>query len=207
MTRILRALERAYPEVVCDLDFVDPWQCLASTILSAQCTDTLVNTVTPLLFERYPTPVKAASARVSPVQKIIKSLGLYRAKAKNIIASAKMIVTEFDGKVPDTLEALVTLPGVGRKTANCVLVNAFGKPGIMCDTHCCRVSRRLGLHQLTDPVKIEFVLGGLMAPRHWGDFSHRIIIHGRHVCKARKPDCDNCSLRKHCSFGLARDLG
>jgi len=198
---IVSALAEAYPEVTCALNFEDPWQCMVSTILSAQCTDKKVNQVTPALFEKYPDPESTAKARIPSIEKIIKPIGLYRGKAKNIKASAEQVLRDFGGKVPKTIDNLVTLPGVGRKTANCVLVNAWGQPGIMVDTHCTRVTRRLGLHEEENPDKIERILKELILEKDQADTSHRIIIHGRQVCKARKPQCEDCPLLRLCPTG------
>lgn len=197
-----KALEKAYPDAGCALEFMNPLECLVSTILSAQTTDKSVNQVTPALFEKFPDVDAFAGATPTQIEPYIKRLGLFRAKAKNIVGAAKAIVSDYGGVVPDTIEELVKLPGVGRKTANCVVLNAYGKPGIMCDTHFCRITRRLGFHDLEDPVKIEFVMGELLPPKRWGDFSHRVIVHGREVCHARKPECEGCPLRKSCSFVL-----
>jgi len=201
MRHVIRALARTYPDVGCSLDVDDPLETLVATILSAQCTDKKVNQVTPALFRAFPDAAAFARARRATLERIIRPIGLYRAKARNIIAAARMIVDDFQGRVPDTIDELVKLPGVGRKTANCVLVNAYNRPGIMCDTHCCRVTRRLGLHEETDPVKIEFALAALMPPKEWGAFSHRIIVHGREVCHARTPACGRCPLRRWCAYG------
>ncbi len=197
---ILRALARAYPDAGCALEVRDPFQVLVATILSAQCTDRKVNEVTPALFERYPTAQALARARRPTLEKRIKPIGLYKGKARNLIAAARKLVADHDGRVPERMEDLVDLPGVGRKTANCVLVNAYRKPGLMCDTHVCRVTRRLGLHAETDPVKIEFALARQIPMRSWGAFSHRVIVHGRRVCHARKPACPDCCLRRWCAY-------
>lgn len=197
-TAVDKALAKAYPDAGCALDFEDPLQCLVSTILSAQTTDKAVNALTPELFKAFPNVDAFARAEPSDIEPYIKRLGLFRGKAKNIVNSARAIRELHGGVVPDTIEALVKLPGVGRKTANCVVLNAYGKPGIMCDTHFCRITRRLGFHDLEDPVKIEFVMAELLPPSHWGDFSHRVIIHGREICHARKPACTMCPLRKWC---------
>ncbi len=194
------ALAKAYPDAGCALTFMNPLECLVSTILSAQTTDKAVNALTPALFEAFPGVDAFAAAEPADIEPYIKKLGLFRAKAKNIAAAARMLRDTFGGAVPDTIEALITLPGVGRKTANCVVLNAYGKPGIMCDTHFCRITRRLGFHDLEDPEKIEFVMASLLPPERWGDFSHRVIIHGRELCHARKPECGACPLRKICDF-------
>ena len=195
-----KALEKAYPDAGCALDFMNPLECLISTILSAQTTDRAVNEVTPALFKAYPDVDAFARAEAPDIEPYIKRLGLFRAKAKNIVGAARILRDKHAGVVPDTIEELTTLPGVGRKTANCVVLNAYGKPGIMCDTHFCRITRRLGFHDLDDPDRIEFVMKELLPPDRWGDFSHRVIVHGREVCHARKPDCEACSLRKWCVF-------
>lgn len=193
-------LAAAYPDAGCALDFENPLECLVSTILSAQCTDRKVNTVTPALFARFPDVDAFARAEPEEIEPFIRSLGLFRNKAKNIVLAARMIRDVHGGVVPDDLEALIELPGVGRKTANCVVLNAYGKPGLMCDTHFCRVTRRIGLHALEDPDKIEFAVGALLPPERWGDFSHRIIVHGRECCHARNPDCPGCPLAALCAF-------
>jgi len=205
--KIDRLLAKAYPDAGCSLDFEDPLQCLVSTILSAQCTDKKVNTVTPALFRRYPNARAFADAKQPELERMIRSIGLFRSKAGYIIHACRQIVADHAGAVPETMDELLRLPGVGRKTANCVLLNAYGQPGIMCDTHFCRVTRRLGLHDLEDPDKIEFAVGDLLPPARWGDFSHRIIHHGRQVCHARGPACERCSLLSACKFGLAAAPG
>lgn len=194
------ALAAAYPDAGCALVFMDPLQCLVSTMLSAQTTDKSVNLVTPALFQRFPGVDAFAGASPEEVEPYIRTLGLFRAKAKNVVIAARMLRDRFGGVVPDTIEELVTLPGVGRKTANCVVLNAYGKPGLMTDTHFCRVTRRLGLHNLEDPTKIEFAIARLLPPERWGDFSHRIIVHGRECCGARKPDCPRCPLAADCDY-------
>lgn len=204
MRHILRILKTTYPDADCALTFQNAFEVLIATILSAQTTDASVNAITPALFGAYPTPQKLALAKPADVEAIIRTIGLYHNKTKNIIATARALTHQFSGKVPETLEELISLPGVGRKTANCVLVNAYGKPGIMCDTHCCRVSKRIGLTESSDPVKIEADLGALMPPEEWGAFSHRIIIHGRRICHARKPDCHACPLVRHCITGSSQ---
>ena len=196
-----QALALAYPEAGCALDFENPLECLVSTILSAQTTDKKVNTVTPALFQAFPSVEAFSLTTPGEIEPLIRTLGLFRAKAKNIVAAAIMIRDEFAGRVPNTIEELLRLPGVGRKTANCVVLNAFGKPGIMCDTHFCRVTRRLGLHDLEDPDKIEFAIAGILPPERWGDFSHRMIIHGRECCHARTPTCQVCPLLECCDYG------
>lgn len=204
-TAVDKALARAYPDAGCALDFVDPLQCLVSTILSAQTTDKAVNALTPELFKAFPNVEMFAKAEPADIEPYIRRLGLFRAKAKSIVNSARGIIERHGGTVPDTIEELVKLPGVGRKTANCVVLNAYGKPGIMADTHFCRITRRLGFHEIDDPVKIEFIMASLLPPSHWGDFSHRVIIHGREICHARKPNCPVCPLKKWCALFAASE--
>ena len=197
-SRIADSLAVAYPDAGCALTFENPLECLVSTILSAQTTDKAVNLATPALFRAFPDVAAFAAADPEEIEPYIRTLGIFRNKAKNIAAAARVLREKYDGAVPDRIDDLVGLPGVGRKTANCVVLNAYGKPGLMCDTHFCRVTRRLGLHNLDDPDKIEFAVGRLLAPERWGDFSHRIIIHGRECCHARKPGCPDCPLAADC---------
>lgn len=195
---LLRRLTRLYPDARCSLDHASPLQLLVATILSAQCTDRRVNLVTPALFARFPDARSFAEAPVKEVQGLIQTTGFFRNKAKNIIACCKKLVAEFGGEVPGRLDDLVTLPGVGRKTANVILGDAFDVPGITVDTHVGRLSRRLGLTTHTDPVKVEHDLMGLIPRRRWTSASHQLIFHGRQVCHARKPLCSTCGLRTAC---------
>jgi endonuclease-3 len=196
--RIVRGLARLYPEARCSLDYEGPLQLLIATILSAQCTDVRVNLVTPALFARFPDAAAFAAAGQRDVETAIQSTGFFRNKAKNIIACCQKIVADFGGVVPDVLEDLVHLPGVGRKTANVVLGNAFGIPGITVDTHVGRLSRRLGLTTNSDPEKVEQDLMRLIPKKDWTNFSHRMIYHGRQICDARKPKCSECLLARDC---------
>lgn len=197
---VLNRLKKAYPNAMCTLDFKTPVQLLVATILSAQCTDERVNKVTPGLFRNYPTAHDLATAPIEKLEKIIRSTGFYHQKAKSIQESCKIIVEEYDGKVPDSLEKLVRLPGVGRKTANVVLGNAFGKNvGVVVDTHVSRLSRRLGLTQEKNPEKIEKDLMRKIPRNNWTLFSHLLIEHGRKVCIARSPRCEECFLSDVCS--------
>jgi endonuclease-3 len=196
--RITRLLARAYPEARCALDHQTPLQLLVATILSAQCTDARVNLVTPSLFARFADASAFATAAPDELAKAIQSTGFFRMKARNIRACCERLIAEHDGRVPGTMEELVQLPGVGRKTANVILGNAFGVPGITVDTHVGRLSRRLGLTRHTDPVKVEQDLMDLVPRKEWTLFSHRLILHGRQVCHARKPRCDACELAKVC---------
>ena len=195
---INRRLRDEYPEALCELTHRNPFELLAATILSAQTTDVRVNMVTPALFARYPDAESLANADVESVEQIIKTVGLYPSKARNLIKMARLIVDEFDGEVPRRLEDLVTLPGVGRKTANVVRSVAFGLPGLAVDTHVGRLSRRLGLTTHEDPVKVELDLNEFISPLKRGEFSLRLILHGRRVCDARKPACDRCMLADLC---------
>jgi endonuclease III len=195
---IARGLEKTYPDAWCELDFETPWQLLVATILSAQCTDKMVNQVTPGLFAAYPTPQALAEARPADVERQIKRTGFFRQKTKALQAVARDVAAEHGGKVPGEMEALTRLRGVGRKTANVVLGTAFGKPAIFVDTHVRRLSNRLGLTVEDDPDKIERDLQALLPPRTWTAFAHRLIHHGRRVCIARAPRCTSCALLRWC---------
>lgn len=195
---INRRLREEYPEALCELTHRNPFELLAATILSAQTTDVRVNMVTPALFARYPDAESLANADIESVEQLIKTVGLYPSKARNLIKMARLIVDEFDGEVPRRREDLVTLPGVGRKTANVVRSVAFGLPGLAVDTHVGRLSRRLGLTDSEDPVKVELELNEFIPPYERGEFSLRLILHGRRVCDARKPACDRCMLADLC---------
>jgi endonuclease-3 len=203
--RLLRQLARLYPDARCALDYEDPLQLLVATILSAQCTDVRVNRVTPALFARYRDARAFADAEPGELEAAIQSTGFFRNKARNIIACCRQLLERHGGRVPATMAELNPLPGVGRKTANVVLGNAFGVPGIPVDTHVGRLSRRLGLTTETDPVKVERDLMRLLPEREWTMFSHRLIYHGRRVCHARTPDCGGCALAKLCpKVGVVR---
>lgn len=196
---IFKRLTKAYPDAHCELDHDGPYQLLAATILSAQCTDKRVNLVTPALFKRYPDAEALAMADPREVEELIKSTGFFRNKAKSLLGMAGGVVDRFGGRVPARMEDLITLPGVGRKTANVVLGTAFGDPaGVVVDTHVGRVSRRLGLTRLTDPVKVESVLMKLFPRKNWTLLSHLLIFHGRRVCVARRPRCAECVLNDLC---------
>ena len=200
---IYRQLTKSYPNVRCELDYNSAFQLLVATVLSAQCTDKRVNQTTPALFKKYPNPKKMAKADLKDIQRLVKSTGFFRAKAKNIKGLSNKIMEDFDGDVPNNLEDLITLPGVGRKTANVVLGHAFGIPGITVDTHFGRLSRRFGWSKQNDPVKVEFEVGELIPEKEWTNLSQRMIWHGRRVCHARKPACGACPLAKLCpSYGI-----
>jgi endonuclease-3 len=200
---IYRLLSKSYPNVRCELDYSNAFQLLVATVLSAQCTDKRVNQTTPALFKKYKNVKKMASADRKDIERLIKSTGFFRAKAKNIKGLSEKILTEFNGEVPNNLEDLITLPGVGRKTANVVLGHAFNIPGITVDTHFGRLSRRFGWSKENNPVKVEFEVAGLIPEKEWTNLSQRMIWHGRRVCHSRKPACGACSLAKLCpSFGI-----
>lgn len=202
---IYRILTKEYPDAKCELDFNSPLELLVATVLSAQCTDIRVNAVTPVLFNRFPTLERLAAAKVSEVEKIIYSTGFFRSKAKNIKELANKILNDFGGEVPNDLAKLTTLPGVGRKTANVVLGNAFGIPGLTVDTHFGRLSRRFGWSTATDPVKVENDVAKLIPEKEWTLLSHKLIWHGRRICHSRKPECGICPLAKLCpSAGIGR---
>ncbi|WP_269938681.1 endonuclease III [Arthrobacter sp. HY1533] len=196
--KINRELAELYPYAHAELDFRNPFELLVATVLSAQTTDIRVNAVTPALFARFPTPLAMAQAPVMELEELIRPTGFFRAKAANLLALANRIVDEYDGVVPGSLEALVTLPGVGRKTANVVLGNAFGVPGITVDTHFMRLARRFGWTESTDPVRIEADVAALFERRDWTMLSHRVVFHGRRICHARKPACGACPIAHLC---------
>lgn len=195
----VEALKEAYPEAICSLVYSDPLQLLIATRLSAQCTDARVNLVTPELFEKYKTLDDLANAEVTDIEKIIRSCGFYHDKARDIIGIAKKIKSDFNGKVPSTIEELTSLPGVGRKTANLIMGDVFHAPSsVVTDTHLIRISNRIGLVDTKDPKKVEFELRKLLPPDESNDFCHRTVLHGRAVCTARKAHCDICTLKDFC---------
>ena len=204
--RARRAMERLkleYPAVT-ELEFQSPWQLVIATILSAQSTDRTINRVTPILFDRYPAPTDLASADPAEVEAILKPTGFFRAKTRAVIRCAQQVVERFGGRVPERMEQLVTLPGIGRKTANVILGVAFGKPGFPVDTHVNRLCNRLGLVQTRDPVKIEKQVCAMIPRQEWAGFSLRLILHGRRVCVARKPRCEQCLLNDFCPSSTIR---
>ena len=196
--KILSVLKKDYPQAKTALRFTNPLQLLIATILSAQCTDARINTVTKEVFRKYKSAVDWAKADLKEIESDIKSTGFYHNKAISIKGACTGILERFKGTVPDTMEKLLELPGVGRKTANVVLGNAFGRPAIACDTHVIRLSRRLCLSENTDAVKLEFDLAEIVPKKDWTLFSHLLIFHGRNICKARKPDCENCRISEYC---------
>ncbi len=201
--RINRELAALYPDAHCELDFTTPLELAVATILSAQCTDQRVNQVTPVLFRRYRTAADYAAADRAELEELIKPTGFFRNKTSSLIGLGAALVERYDGEVPARLEDLVSLPGIGRKTANVVLGNAFGVPGITVDTHFGRLSRRFGWTTDEDPVKVEHEVGALVPKAEWTMLSHRLIFHGRRVCHARKPACGACGIAPLCpSYGL-----
>lgn len=196
--RIVKALEEAYPEAVCSLNFSKPWQLLFATRLAAQCTDARVNMVTPELYSRYPTVKDLAEAELADVCEIIRSCGLYRTKAEQLIAGARVLLTEFGGEVPREMEDLLRIPGIGRKTANLIRGDVYGLPAVVADTHCIRLSGRLGLTDKKDPAGVEKDLVAIIAPEKQNDLCHRFVMHGRAVCTARAPACGRCPLAEFC---------
>lgn len=204
--KIIHLLKKEYPDVKCELKYANPFQLLVAVILSAQATDKSVNKVTPALFQKFKTPKDFADADLPQLQAAIKTIGLYRNKAKNIKAMAATLLWSHDGKVPQTMAEMVALPGVGRKTANVVLGDAYGvREGICVDTHVARLSGRLGLTGNRDPVKIEKDLMKIVVKKEWSLFSHLLVWHGRRVCGARKPGCERCCLLDLCPFGRANN--
>ncbi len=199
--RALKAVEilkELYPDAICSLTASNPFELLVAVRLSAQCTDARVNIVTPALFDRYKTIEDYAGADVKDIEKYIHSCGFYKSKAESIVGMAQRILSDFDGKVPDTIEELITLPGVGRKTANLIVGDIYGKPAIVVDTHCIRITNRIGLVAEKDPKKIEFALKKIIPAEEGSDFCHRLVLFGGDICSARKPLCDECKMREIC---------
>lgn len=197
-TKVMDIFDKIYPEVKCTLDYSTPLQMLIATQLSAQCTDARVNIVTKDLFQKYKNAEDFANADIKELENDIRSTGFYKNKAKNIIACCQRIIDAYDGEVPDTMEDLLTLAGTGRKTANLVLGDIFKKPAVVVDTHCIRLSNKIGLVNTDDPVKIEFALKKLIPREKQLRLCHQLVNHGRVRCNARKPDCDNCEIKEFC---------
>ena len=198
--RICEKLKEKYPSAECSLEYSEPYELLIATRLSAQCTDARVNIVTRDLFAKYPTLQSFADADISELEEIVRPCGFYREKAKSIKNMAAMIISEFDGQVPDTMEKLTSLPGVGRKTANLILGDVYGKPAVVTDTHCIRITGRLGLTENTEPYKVEKDLVKIIPPEEGSDLCHRLVFFGREICKARKPLCGECCLNYICTY-------
>lgn len=196
------ALEQQYPDAKCSLDYASAFQLLVAVRLSAQCTDARVNIVTPALFDRFPDAKSMAAATVAEVEELVKSCGLYKTKARDLVAMAKVLVEMYDGEVPQTMEELTALPGIGRKTANLILGDIYGQPAVVCDTHCIRITNLLGLTTTKDPLKTERELRACLPMDKASDFCHRLVLHGRAVCVARRPNCAICSMAEVCKFAL-----
>ena len=194
----VNALKKEYPDAICSLVANDPFQLLVATRLSAQCTDARVNIVTPALFEKYPTIEAFANAKLEDVEELVKTCGFYHEKAKSIIGMAQGVLERFDGKVPDNIEDLTSLPGVGRKTANLIVGDVYGKPAVVADTHLIRITNLLGLVDSKDPKVVELELKKLLPPEESNDFCHRAVLHGRAVCIARRQQCDKCVMSDFC---------
>jgi len=199
--KIMEELDKLYPDAGCSLNYETPLQLLIATQLAAQCTDERVNIVTKDLFKKYKTAEDFANADLKTLEDEIRSTGFFRNKAKNIKECCRIIVEKYNGEVPDSMEKLLTLPGVGRKTANVILGNVYNTPGIVVDTHAKRLSNRLGLTGEQDPTRIEFDLMKIIPKEKWSKFSNQLVFHGRAVCSARKPNCDDCSVKPYCVYG------
>ena len=198
LDEMIRLLKESYPDELCALKFSSDYELLFSARLSAQCTDARVNKITPALFERFPTLKDFAEAEVSDVEEIIRTCGMYKTKARDIVEAARMLLLDFGGRVPDSMEQLLKLPGVGRKTANLILGVIFKKPSVVVDTHCIRLTNRIGFVNTKDPVKIETALRDILPPEESTDFCHRLVLHGRAVCNAFRPNCAICCISKFC---------
>ena len=205
ISAIIEELKQLYPDALCSLEYQKDYELLFSVRLAAQCTDARVNLVTPALFERFPTLEAFAAATPDEVGEYVRSCGFWRAKAKDIVGSAQMLLRDFGGKVPDNMDDLLRLPGVGRKTANLILGDVYGKEGYVCDTHCIRITGRLGLTDGTkDPIKVEKQLREVLPPEESNDFCHRLVLHGRAVCTARTAKCELCPLCEWCDHFLSQ---
>lgn len=200
--KAVEMLKSAYPDAICSLEYTDPFQLLVATRLAAQCTDARVNMVTPALFGRFPDAASCAKANVAEVEELIKSCGLYKTKAKDIVALSQAIVENFGGKVPDNMEDLTSLPGIGRKTANLVLGDIYGQPAVVTDTHFIRLCNRLGFVDTKQPEKVERIMRELLDPAESNDFCHRTVLHGREVCTARKAFCEKCAMAEICKKNI-----
>ncbi|MBQ3216343.1 MAG: endonuclease III [Oscillospiraceae bacterium] len=199
VNQIISILKERYPQALCALQYEKDYELMIAVRLSAQCTDARVNLITPALFTRFPTLESFASADVAEVETYVHSCGFYRHKARDIVAACQMLIADYNSKVPDTMEALLKLPGVGRKTANLLLGDIYGQPAVVCDTHCIRISNRLGLAKGKEPEKVEQQLRAILPPEESSDFCHRIVLFGRDLCTARNPKCTECPLRPFCS--------
>ena len=198
--KAVELLEKEYPDALCSLEYTEPLQLLIATRLAAQCTDKRVNMVTPALFEKYKNVHDFANADTEEIEKYIYSCGFYKTKSKDIVQMCKMIISDFNGTVPDTVEDLTKLQGIGRKTANLIVGDIYKKPAVVVDTHCIRITQRLGLHNTKNPEKIETILRKLLPPEKSNDFCHRLVLHGRAVCDSRNPKCEMCCLKNICTY-------
>ena len=202
VNRIIEGLKELYPDALCSLQYEKDYELLFAVRLSAQCTDARVNLVTPTLFSHFPTLEAFAAAKVEDVERDIHSCGFFRAKAKDLVECAKLLLEKHDGRVPGTMEELTALPGIGRKTANLILGDIYKQPAYVCDTHCIRITGRLGLTDGSkDPLQVEKQLRQVLPPKESSDFCHRMVLHGRELCSARSPRCGECPLKKDCDFG------
>ncbi len=197
---VVDMLEKTYPDAVCSLEYSQPYQLLIAVRLSAQCTDARVNVVTKVLFEKYPTLESIANANLADIEHIVKPCGLYKTKAKSIVETANKLVAEFDSKIPDNMENLLSLPGIGRKSANLILGDIYGKPAVVTDTHCMRICERLGLSKGREPYAVEMQLREILPMEKANDFCHRLVLFGREYCTARKPKCSGCPLKDICTY-------
>lgn len=200
VTNIIEGLKALYPDALCALQYKKDYELMIAVRLSAQCTDARVNQITPALFAAYPTLESFAEADIADVEELVRSCGFYHHKARDIVLACRMLLSDFGGKVPDNMEDLLKLPGVGRKTANLLLGDIYGQEGYVCDTHCIRICGKLGLSRGKDPVKVEMQLRQVIPPEESSDFCHRIVLHGRAVCTARNPKCSQCTLAPFCDF-------
>jgi len=198
---IVKSLEDHYPEALCSLEYIEPYRLLIAVRLAAQCTDERVNQTTPHLFAKYPTLESLAKANASEVAEIVRPCGLGNTKARDIVAACEMLLTKYAGKVPDEIDELLKLPGVGRKTANLIVGDVYGKPAVVCDTHCIRITNLMGLSDSKNPNIVEKQLRAILPPEKSNDFCHRLVLHGRAVCKARTPDCPACCASHLCAYG------
>ena len=200
----IAALKSIYPQATCSLNYKKPYELLIATRLSAQCTDARVNIVTKDLFSKYKTLQDLANASVDDIADVIKSCGLFKTKARDIVAIANDLINKYNGIVPDTIEELTTLSGVGRKTANLIIGDIYHKPAVVVDTHCIRITNRIGLVHSNNQTKIELELKSILPPNESNDFCHRLVLHGRDTCKAKSPDCDSCILNSSCEYGISK---
>lgn len=198
--RVIELLKEKYPGAQCSLIYTDPFHLLVAVRLAAQCTDARVNLVTPGLFKRFPDAKAMAKAPLSEIEDLVHSCGLYKTKARDISLMSKMLCEKYNGTVPDNMDDLLTLPGVGRKSANLILGDIYGKPAVVTDTHCIRITNRLGLSEGTEPKRVEMQLWKILPPKEASDLCHRFVLFGREVCTARSPKCENCPLKNDCSY-------